>query len=182
MDAIMAVTGHGQRARDVRSTEQTSTKQMKENRSLTPTECFLVNPCSGSPPLPQDSFSSPLDIHVNVLSAYSYLCCHGRRNHSSGKCKSFQKTKMLELDSWKAELILTSACPLSGESILLKIMAGAAVSRTEKSVRIGVRMARRSWCLLTLYEHKPQDQTINSVDKRRAVKQVLHLTHTKKSI
>lgn len=30
------------------------------------------------------------------------------------------------------------------------MMAGAAVTRTEKSVRMGVRMARRSWCLLML--------------------------------
>lgn len=46
--------------------------------------------------------------------------------------------------------ILTSGCPQSGDRFLLKMMAGAAVTRTEKSVRIGVRMARRSWCLLIL--------------------------------
>lgn len=50
----------------------------------------------------------------------------------------------------KQELILTSGWPQSGDAFLLKMMAGAAVTRTEKSVRIGVRMARRSWCLLIL--------------------------------
>lgn len=45
---------------------------------------------------------------------------------------------------------LTSGCPQSGDTFLLKMMAGAAVTRTEKSVRTGVRMARRSWCLRML--------------------------------
>lgn len=67
-----------------------------------------------------------------------------------------EKLRFLEnlLLKYCEESLLTSACPHSGERILLKIMAGAAVTRTEKSVKMGVRIARRSCCRLMLCRHK----------------------------
>lgn len=62
---------------------------------------------------------------------------------------------------------LTSGCPQSGERFLLKMMAGAAVTRTEKSVRIGVRMARRSWCLRMLKRTNRRETTITITTKQQ---------------
>lgn len=75
---------------------------------------------------------------VQMNSLLSKICILLRERCNAGFVKRCVKS------------IPTSACPQSGDRFLLKMMAGAAVTRTEKSVRIGVRMARRSWCLLIL--------------------------------
>ena len=64
--------------------------------------------------------------------------------------------------------ILTSAGPLSRETGLLKMMAGAAVTRTEKSVRMGVRMARLSWCLLMLGGEHTHTHTVTTLHNKGA--------------